>query len=365
MVWCAHSLLGSLRFKNAVAASYRQHCQPADHAARQRCGRYAGRLMVFAGALLVAGCSGVQSALSPAGREAAALADLFWWMAVGAVIIWLAVIGLTLYAVRVRSEARTQRRDRLLIIGGGVIVPTLVLTVLLVYGLAMLPPLLAPAPEGSLKIAVSGEQWWWRVRYQPPGGHEVVLANEIRLPMGEPVQFRLDSPDVIHSFWIPSLAGKVDMIPGRVTYLALTPTKTGIFRGACAEYCGASHALMNFSVVVEEKEEFLRWLAHQAQPAAPPVEPLAVRGQEVFLANGCSACHTIRGTPADGVIGPDLTHVGSRLSLAAGTLPNEPDAFHRWVALTKEVKPEVVMPAFHMLPPEELRALAAYLESLK
>jgi len=316
-------------------------------------------------ALLVAGCGGVQSSLDPAGREAARIANLFWWMAAGAFVVWAAVIILAIWSVRVRPEAHNLRRTRLLIVGGGAVVPTVVLTVLLVYGLAPIPALVGPAPEGSLKIAVTGEQWWWRVRYYPPGGEPVVLANEIRLPVGEPVEFRLDSPDVIHSFWIPSLAGKVDMIPGRVTRLVLKPTRAGVFRGVCAEYCGASHALMAFNVVVQEREEFERWLAHQARPAEPPVEPTPARGQELFLANGCSACHTIRGTTAAGVIGPDLTHVGGRLSLAAGTLPNEPDDFRRWVAHTTDVKPGVLMPPFHMLPPDELQALAAYLKGLR
>jgi cytochrome c oxidase subunit 2 len=321
--------------------------------------------MALAGALTVTGCGGVQSTLAPAGREAEQIADLFWWMTAGSVIVWLVVIGLTVYAVRAGSEARNQRRDRLLIIGGGAVVPTVVLTVLLVYGLYPIPALLAPAPEGSLKIIVSGEQWWWRVRYFPPGGQAFELANEIRLPVGEPVQFQLDSPDVIHSFWIPSLAGKMDMIPGRVTYLALQPTIIGTYRGACAEYCGTSHALMNFYVEVMRKEDFSTWLAQQSQGSQQAVEPSAARGQELFLANGCNACHTVRGTPARGVIGPDLTHVGSRLSLAAGTMPNEAEAFQRWMAHTTEVKPAVNMPAFHMLPPEDLRALAAYLEGLK
>ncbi|MDQ3802410.1 MAG: cytochrome c oxidase subunit II [Acidobacteriota bacterium] len=316
-------------------------------------------------ALLVAGCGGVQSSLDPAGREAARIANLFWWMAVGAFVVWAAVIALALWAVRARPESHNLRRTRLLIVGGGAVVPTVVLTVLLIYGLAPIPALVAPAPEGSLKIAVTGEQWWWRVRYLPPGGEPVVLANEIRLPVGYPVEFRLDSPDVIHSFWIPPLAGKVDMIPGRVTRLVLKPTRVGVFRGVCAEYCGASHALMAFTVVVQEREEFDRWLAHQARPAEPPVEPTPARGQELFLANGCSACHTIRGTTAAGLIGPDLTHVGSRLSLAAGTLPNEPDDFRRWVAHTTGVKPGVLMPPFHMLPPDELQALAAYLKGLR
>ncbi|MDQ3665868.1 MAG: cytochrome c oxidase subunit II [Acidobacteriota bacterium] len=321
--------------------------------------------MALTGALMVTSCGGVQSTLDPAGREAERIAGLFWWMAVGAVIVWIAVIGLTIYAVRARSEARNQRRDRFLIIGGGAVVPTVVLAVLLVYGLAPIPALLAPAPAGSLKIIVSGEQWWWRVRYHPPGGQAFELANEIRLPVGESVQFQLNSPDVIHSFWIPSLAGKMDMIPGRITYLALQPTKTGVFRGACAEYCGASHAMMNFYVEVMKKADFSRWLSQQAQSSQPPGEPLSARGQGLFLANGCNACHTVRGTPAHAVIGPDLTHVGSRLSLAAGTLPNEADAFQRWIAFTEKVKPGVHMPAFHMLSPDDLEALAAYLEGLK
>jgi cytochrome c oxidase subunit 2 len=193
----------------------------------------------------------------------------------------------------------------------------------------------------------------------------VVLANEIRLPLGAPVQFRLESPDVIHSFWIPSLAGKIDMIPGRVTRLAVTPTKTGVFRGACAEYCGTSHALMSFYVVVDEQEAFERWLAGQQAPAAPPVGPDAARGQELFFANGCGACHMIRGTPARGVVGPDLTHIGSRVSIGAGILPNNAETLMRWIARTDHVKPAVIMPAFGMLPQKDLQALARYLEGLK
>ena len=316
------------------------------------------------------GCGGEQSALDPAGRGAERIADLFWWMAAGATVIWLLVIALALYAGRVRPGPHDARRTKLLIIGGGALVPTIVLAVLLSFGLAEMPRLLAPAPEGSVTIAVSGEQWWWRVRYLPGAGRgegrgEVVLANEIRLPVGEPVQLLLDSPDVIHSFWVPSLGGKMDMIPGRTTRLTLEPTRTGVFRGACAEYCGDSHALMSFYAVVLEREAFDRWLAHQATPARPPAGALATRGRELFLSNGCGACHTVRGTPADGVVGPDLTHVGSRASLGAGILPNQPDAFRRWIARTETLKPGVHMPAFGMLPPEELDALAAYLEGLE
>ena len=286
-------------------------------------------------------------------------------MAAGASVVWLAVVGLTVFAIRARPEALDRRRAATLIIGGGVVFPTAVLAALLVYGLALLPDQLAPAPEGSLKIAVTGEQWWWRVRYERPGGEAVVLANEIRLPVGEPVQFELDSADVIHSFWIPNLGGKMDMIPGRVNRLTLEPTRTGVFRGACAEYCGGPHALMGFSVVVSEKAEFDRWLARQAEPAPEPEGPLEARGRELFLANGCGACHTVRGTEAAGVVGPDLTHIGSRLSLGALALPNEPDDFLRWIGHTRAVKPGVLMPPFGMLSKDDLRALAAYLDGLE
>ncbi len=321
--------------------------------------------MWSAAALWLAGCGGPQSALDPAGRSAERIAGLFWWMAAGALVIWLAVVVLMLISFHAQPEPHNERRAKVLIIGGGSVVPTIVLAVLLAFGLAEMPDLLAPAPEGSLRIAVSGEQWWWRVRYLLPDNEAVVLANEIRLPVGERVELLLESPDVIHSFWIPSLGGKIDMIPGRRTRLSLEPTRTGVFRGACAEYCGASHALMAFNAVVMEKEAFDRWLEREAQPARAPAGPLATRGRELFLANGCGACHTVRGTPADGVVGPDLTHVGSRTSLGAGILANEPETFLRWIAHTEAVKPDVNMPAFDMLPPEDLQALSAWLDGLQ
>lgn len=316
------------------------------------------------GLLCLAGCSGAQSALDPAGRGAEVLADLFWWMAAGAVIVWGAVMALAFYAMRVHPDTGG-KRAALMIIGGGAVVPTVVLTVLLVYGLRVMPPLLAAAPPGTMQIAVTGEQWWWRVRYHPGGSAAVELANEIRLPVGEKVELLLDSTDVIHSFWIPALGGKMDMIPGRRTRLVLEPSRTGTFRGACAEYCGTSHALMAFPVVVMEREEFARWLDAQRAAARTPDAAEASEGRERFFATGCPACHTVAGTEARGVIGPDLTHVGSRLTLGAGILPNEPGAFVRWIERTEAVKPGVHMPSFRMLEARELQALAAYLESLQ
>jgi cytochrome c oxidase subunit II len=165
-------------------------------------------------------------------------------MAAGAALIWLAMASLMIYLTRGARKAKEARLAKLLIIGGGAIVPTAILAALLVHGLAMMPLLLARAPEGNLEVEVTGEQWWWRVRYLPQNGPPVALANEIRLPVGEIVEFQLESSDVIHSFWIPALGGKMDMIPERTTRLALEATRPGIFRGVCVEYCGTAHALM-------------------------------------------------------------------------------------------------------------------------
>lgn len=318
---------------------------------------------------LLASCAGPQSALDPRGEHAEILARIFWWMSGGALAIWLLVLGIALRAVfrpaPAGSERERTRGARQLILYGGVVVPSVLLTVLLGYGLALLPRMLAPAPKGSLQVLVEGRQWWWRVRYLPANGEPVELANEIRLPLGEPVEFLLESHDVIHSFWIPSLGGKVDMIPGRQTRLSLLPTATGELRGVCAEFCGDSHAFMAFPVVIEEKADFARWLDNERAAALAPSTALEGAGRSVFLQSGCGACHSVRGTRADGVIGPDLTHVGARLSLGAGLLPNQTVDFERWVSSTSRLKPGAHMPPFGMLPRAELSALAAFLESLK
>lgn len=326
---------------------------------------------------LAAACAGPQSALDTAGRDAEAIARLWWWMAGGAALVWAGVGALILYAAwaRPRREHDPGRAYRL-IVGGGAVFPVVVLTALLVYGLWMMPGLRrAAADPGTPRVVVSGEQWWWRVRVLPPGGDgppgegelaaAVELANELWLPVGRRTEILLDSPDVIHSFWVPPLAGKVDMIPGRLTRLVVEPTRTGVFRGVCAEFCGASHAWMAFDVVVVEPAEHRAWLARQARPAAPPASPRAARGGELFVVHGCGACHAVRGSAAAGVVGPDLTHVGGRRSLAAGALPNTAPAFRRWLAASEAIKPDVHMPAFPMLPDEDLDALAAYLEGLR
>jgi cytochrome c oxidase subunit II len=305
-----------------------------------------------------------QSALATAGRDAAQIGQLFGVMMIGAVVVWAAVVAAAIYAIRVQRGTHTERDANLFIIGGGVALPTVVLGALLWYGVPMLPRVMALAPEGALRIHLTAKQWWGRVQYITADGF-VETANELRLPVGQRVELGLSSPDVIHSFWVRSLAGKMDMIPGRMTRLGLEPIRTGVFRGTCAEYCGASHALMAFDVVVTDEQAFQRWLAAQAAPAAEPVDALAIRGQETFFANGCTACHGIRGTSATSRIGPDLTHVASRASIGAATLPNRSEAVVRWIRETDRVKPGVHMPAFRALTPEELTALASYLGMLR
>jgi cytochrome c oxidase subunit II len=328
------------------------------------------QLVSLALAIVAAACSGSstmlgagpQSALSAAGRDAEQIDGLFRLMTVGALLIWCAVVAIAVYTIRV-GESHSQRAANLLILGGGVAVPAVVLGALIAYGMPLVPRVLA-IPGNGPSIRVTAKQWWWRFEYVTRDGL-VETANELRLPVGERVALELASPDVIHSFWVPSLAGKMDMIPGRLTRLALEPTRTGTFRGTCAEYCGASHALMAFTVVVMEPEDFRAWVAEQARPAVAATDPLMARGQMAFIANGCTACHTIRGTPAAGRIGPDLTHVGSRRQIAAETLPNDRAALTRWIAEADAIKPGVHMPAFRALERDELSALAAYLSGLK
>jgi cytochrome c oxidase subunit 2 len=222
-----------------------------------------------------------------------------------------------------------------------------------------------PATGKALQISVRGEQWWWRVVYANGAGRRIESANELRIPVGRPVELELTSADVIHSFWVPRLAGKLDMIPGRKTVLRLAATTPGTSRGQCAEYCGGAHALMSFYVVALPEPEFDTWLAHEGSPAARPENHDARMGQLLFLSHGCGGCHTIRGTSAIGTIGPDLTHVGGRMSLAAATLPNTATAIARWIADNQHIKPQNRMPPFGIFSPSELALLSTYLAGLK
>lgn len=309
------------------------------------------------------GCSGVQSALAPGGEEAAQISQLFWTMAIAGTVIWLGVTGLFVYASRKGNQTFDERIAGKLVFWCGAVVPSMLLFFLLSYILWLMPGLrpLQKAADTSLRIEVTGEQFWWRIKYLPPDGSELVLsANEIRLPVGERVEFQLTSTDVIHSFWIPSLGGKMDMIPGRQNRVSLLAQKSGTYRAACAEYCGTSHALMAFTTIVMESQDFRQWLAKQAKPS-PNAE--STEGA-LFLQHGCGACHRVAGTAASGNVGPDLSHVGSRATLGAGILPNSEHALRRFISHPQSIKPGSHMPNFSMLPAHDIDRIANWLKGL-
>lgn len=332
---------------------------------------------------LAAGCAGPQSALEPTGVEAERIDALFRAVTIFCTAVFVGVLGTTAAALVGRRAWREKLAGNRVVIGAGIIFPVVALSLLLGYSVYVMSlggsaqagtglrlstaadAGIGPAPGSGLRILVTGERWWWRVAYMLPDGRRFESANELRVPVGEPVAVLLKSADVIHSFWVPKLAGKLDMIPGRVNTLTLTVTEPGVSRGQCAEYCGGAHALMSFFVVALPPDEFSAWLAREAGDAAPPDTAAGRYGRELFMTRGCAGCHAIRGTGARGTIGPDLTHVGSRHSLGAGILPNDADAFARWIRDNQHLKPENLMPPYEIFTDAELQELAAYLEHLE
>mgnify|MGYP002716865142 CR=1 FL=1 len=297
-----------------------------------------------------------------------------WWAMFGfSVVVLVVVSALWIYAMlrqpRTHSAEEAKRINRRWIIGGGLVLPTVSIVALLAFGIptgrSMLP--LPVEGEQPLRVQVIGHQWWWEVRYPESG---VVTANQFILPIDRPVDVEVTSADVIHSFWVPRLGGKLDMIPGRRNFLRLQADAPGTYGGQCAEYCGGPHALMGLVVVAHEPQAYAAWREKQVGPAAvvaSPQAPLALidQGRAVFGASGCAACHTIRGTEANGLAGPDLTHVGSRQTLGAGILPNNQGTMAGWIADSQGVKPGNRMPSYPVLTGQDLRAVSAYLDSLK
>ncbi len=307
---------------------------------------------------------GLQSMLAPHGPDAAMIAGLAWVLFAGAAAIFAAVMALAAYAVFARRDRAARLPPRALIVGGGIVFPALTLAALLAYTVARSAPA-REAAAPALRIQVTGHQWWWRVRYlDAQGRRDFSTANEIRIPVGRPVELVLGSDDVLHSFWVPALAGKLDMIPGRETRLTLRADRAGQYRGQCAEYCGGPHALMAFFVVADEAPAHERWMQAQREPARNAAGEASEAGARLF-ASHCAGCHTVRGTAAAGTLGPDLTHVGSRLTLGAALLPNNAGTLEAWIASSQHLKPGNLMPSFGSLSAPELRALAAYLGALR
>jgi len=310
----------------------------------------------------------LQSIIHPAGVDAARIANLCWGLFWICPFVWVAVAAAALIAIsRGRRATATHvpdtRIERHVFVAGGdsAIALIAILTQSVLTGRA----LTTAAPSDALRIIVTGNQWWWDVQYDnPTPSLRVTTANEIHIPVGKPVTFDLFSNDVIHSFWIPNLQGKIDLVPGRRNELWLQADKAGVYRGQCAEYCGLQHAKMALVVVAEPPDQFEYWLAANRASAPAPVSPEQQRGKDIVEKGPCAMCHTITGTLAGGRTAPDLTHIASRSTLGAGSIPNMHGYLAGWISDPQSIKPGNRMP-----PPglsgDELQAVLAYLETLK
>jgi cytochrome c oxidase subunit 2 len=313
--------------------------------------------------LLLSGCAPETSVLDPHGPAAARIADL-WWLLFGlASVIFAGVMALLLLALFRRRGAGEQApipaTSRRFIIGGGIALPITVVAI--VFGLTLWTLNALAMPATTLTVRVTAWQWWWDIHYPE---QQFYTANEIHIPVGQPVRIELASGDVVHNFWIPELQGKFDLIPGRTSSVWIQADQPGVYQGICAEYCGEQHAKMHFVVVAEPPDQFAAWLERQRQPAAAPADPLLLRGQQLFLGSACVYCHAIGGTNANSRFGPDLTHLTSRLTLAAGTLENNRGNLAGWILNPQTIKPGNKMPPV-VLESEDLQALLAYLETLE
>jgi len=322
--------------------------------------------------LLLGSCTAWQTPLKPAAEQAQhlySLLGLMLWVCGFFYLLVLAFLGWGVWRARRPAAGRPEIApadrglDRALIVWAGLIVVGL--TVLAVGTFFVDRALAAARADETLVVRVTGQQWWWRVQYRDPAsGRWIETANELHLPLGRTTRIELGSTDVIHSLWIPNLAGKTDVIPGHANAFDVTPRRPGWFRGQCAEFCGAQHAHMALWAKVEPPAAFAAWLARQARPAAGAVTPEQARGFAVVTEGPCAACHSIRGTPAAGKPGPDLTHLASRRSLAAGALPMTRGALQGWITRPQAVKPGTLMPAVP-LSPADADAASAYLAALQ
>jgi cytochrome c oxidase subunit 2 len=331
------------------------------------------RAALLVGAAALLGCRSAASALEPRGPEAAAVATLWWVMlalggAVFGVVTMLVAVALLRGRGAQADAAPTPEtgpeasRGQRWVLVGGVGVPVILLTMTMVLTLRAMAALAGPPQPADLTVEITGRQFWWEIRYPEQG---VVTANELHVPVGRAVRLRLTSADVIHSFWVPQLKGKMDLVPGIVNETWLQADHPGVYRGRCAEYCGVQHARMDFLVVAQPPDELAAWVERQRRPAAEPTDPDARAGMGLFMQQpSCVRCHTIRGTPADGREGPDLTHVGSRRTIASGMLPNNPGTLAGWIADPQGLKPGNKMPD-DGIDVGTARLIAAYLDGLR
>lgn len=326
------------------------------------------KVAVVAVAALVlgmAGCAPSPSPLAPASENAAMVSNLFFILFAVAVVVFVIVEFMLFYSlIRFRRKSGDGMPEQ---IHGNTrfeiawtVAPALVLAVVFVLTWQTLNAL-ATTPANALNVRVIGHQWWWEIQYPDSG---VVTANEIHLPVNQAAYFSLESIDVIHSFWVPELSGKTDLIPGHINHTWFRPDKVGQYHGQCAEFCGTGHANMRFEVIVQTQADFDAWVAAQKAPPATPNTDLAQKGEQTFMAGACIGCHTINGTTAKGQVGPNLTHVASRQTIAGGILNFTSPDLHTWLRDPPAVKPGSLMPNLN-LTPDQIDALVAYLQSLK
>jgi len=319
--------------------------------------------------LVGASCGRPLEIFSDASDDAHRITRLAWFMIVAGAIVFVGVMVTMLLALR-RNGERPPEEVRLddpgsrWIVVGGAIIPAVVLTAVLVVSLTAMGRSTTSRPR--LTIDVVGRQWWWEVRYAfAERSENLVTANELHIPVGQPVRVRVTSADVIHSFWVPQLQGKIDVIPGDTNEIVLRARREGTYGGTCAEYCGTQHARMGFVVVVDDSATFAQWAGRQLAEGVVPSDPETIEGRQLFETGPCALCHTVRGTLARGTVAPDLTHFGSRQTIGAGTLGNSLGNLEAWIANAQSIKPGTRMPTLTMSSGRELRALAAYVASLK
>jgi cytochrome c oxidase subunit II len=333
-----------------------------------RCARACLRLCLL-GPLV--GCTSDHGALHPGGPRAESIANLLLLFCAVSAVVYLIVIGFLMWSL-FRRRAREQQqgeesrsaRPAWRLISIGVALTVAVLVTLAVADFAVERGLSAH-PADAMRIVLTGHQYWWEVEYESSEpSQRLHTANEIHIPVNRPVEFVLTSRDVIHSFWLPSLMGKKDLIPGYTNTEVVIAARPGTFTGQCAEFCGLQHAQMRLTLRAETPQDFERWRQQQLAEATVPASDSERRGQEVFLRSSCILCHTIQGTDAGATVGPDLTHLASRRTLAAGTLLNTPANLASWILQPQRLKPGAMMPAT-ALPPDDLAALTTYLGSLR
>ena len=320
---------------------------------------------------LIAACGGNESAFDPKGPQAARIGSLWWYMFWTSAIVWMiVVIALFLAAWRGHKREVPEQSDEIderlkKPVIAATVVSALILLGTLVYNVTTGEALASLPRENALRIRIIGHQWWWEAQYVDPNPSlQVTTANEIHVPVGEPIQIVGTSRDVIHSVWAPNLFGKKDLIPGHATATWFQADTPGVYRGQCAEFCGHQHAKMALLIFAEPRAQFESWYKSQLQPAVPPSDSMSKAGQQIFMAKGCPLCHTVAGTRALGRIGPPLTHSASAFTIAAGTLKNTTGNLAGWIVDPQRIKPGAKMPP-NDLSGSELQALLSYLGTLK